>query len=163
MYCKQCGKKIDDNSQFCVYCGTPVRNPGQSTGEDDYFSDDPGASYSQQNNGQYNQQYGPQYGPPPQYGPYPYGQQEDNWTPTGKNTWGVLGFILALASIFFGFSFIVSIAALVVSIVGMTKRKQCTKYNGFAVAGIVISILTILLWVLFWVMIILLGEGIPMP
>jgi TM2 domain-containing membrane protein YozV len=32
MYCRNCGKQIDDNSAFCVYCGAtttnqPVANP----------------------------------------------------------------------------------------------------------------------------------------
>ena len=25
MYCKHCGKSIDDNSVFCTYCGKPVQ------------------------------------------------------------------------------------------------------------------------------------------
>jgi TM2 domain-containing membrane protein YozV len=29
MYCRNCGKQIDDNSAFCVYCGAPtVNQPG---------------------------------------------------------------------------------------------------------------------------------------
>ena len=29
MYCRNCGRQIDDNSAFCVYCGTATTNqPG---------------------------------------------------------------------------------------------------------------------------------------
>ena len=31
MYCKNCGKEIDDDASFCVYCGTPT---GKRAGED---------------------------------------------------------------------------------------------------------------------------------
>ena len=24
MFCKACGRKIDDDSEFCTYCGSPV-------------------------------------------------------------------------------------------------------------------------------------------
>jgi hypothetical protein len=26
MFCKECGKKIDDDSHFCSYCGTKIKN-----------------------------------------------------------------------------------------------------------------------------------------
>ena len=28
MYCYKCGKVIDDISQFCIFCGATVSNPG---------------------------------------------------------------------------------------------------------------------------------------
>ncbi len=34
MYCKNCGKKIDDQARFCVYCGAPQNNEGWDTGEE---------------------------------------------------------------------------------------------------------------------------------
>lgn len=164
MYCRHCGRKIDDDSQFCVYCGTAVNNPGQTADEDDYFSD-PNDSYSQ-NGQQYNQQYNQQYyGPPPQYGPPPYGPgpgQGDNWSSAEKNTWGLLGFIFALISLFFGFSFITGILGLVFSIIGVRNRKKCTKWNGFATAGLILSILALVLWILIYVLFFLL-EASMMP
>ena len=30
MYCKHCGREIDDNSSFCKYCGKPQDNPNNS-------------------------------------------------------------------------------------------------------------------------------------
>ena len=30
MYCKHCGKEIDDNSTFCKYCGKPQDNSNKS-------------------------------------------------------------------------------------------------------------------------------------
>lgn len=32
MYCKQCGKLINDNSVFCEYCGTKVDNVNTNSG-----------------------------------------------------------------------------------------------------------------------------------
>ena len=29
MFCKKCGKEIEDDSEFCVYCGTTVSVTGQ--------------------------------------------------------------------------------------------------------------------------------------
>lgn len=31
MYCKECGKEIDDNAAFCIYCGKPTANAGAAT------------------------------------------------------------------------------------------------------------------------------------
>lgn len=28
MYCKNCGKEIDNKAEICVHCGVPVDNPG---------------------------------------------------------------------------------------------------------------------------------------
>ena len=28
MYCKNCGKEIDDNANVCTYCGTPQGQGG---------------------------------------------------------------------------------------------------------------------------------------
>ena len=30
MYCKECGKEIDDSAAFCTYCGKPIANAGVS-------------------------------------------------------------------------------------------------------------------------------------
>lgn len=30
MFCRECGKEIDDNAAFCIYCGKPTANTGVS-------------------------------------------------------------------------------------------------------------------------------------
>ena len=38
MYCKHCGKQIDDDSAFCQYCGKSQRNPGADVQPPDFAS-----------------------------------------------------------------------------------------------------------------------------
>ena len=38
MFCKNCGKEIDDESKFCQYCGTAQKEPTSSNSENDNTS-----------------------------------------------------------------------------------------------------------------------------
>ncbi|MCW4385855.1 hypothetical protein OH146_08720 [Salinibacterium sp. SYSU T00001] len=62
--------------------------------------------------------------------------------PTAENpgkTLGIVGFILA---------FFVNIAGLIVSIIALVKSKKAGHGNGFAIAGIIVSILSIIAGIL---------------
>ena len=41
MFCKKCGKEIDDDSKFCSYCGAPVSADPVTTEADDADSSEP--------------------------------------------------------------------------------------------------------------------------
>lgn len=64
------------------------------------------------------------------------------------NGLGIAAFVVGLASLGLGEYFlIVSIVAFVLGIVAVVKRKNYTSCNGLAIAGLVISIVSILIWV----------------
>ena len=75
------------------------------------------------------------------------------------NITAIVGFVIGLASI--GLSYYLCIASLVgiiVSIVGLCMRKKY-RLNGFAIAGLVISVLSLLGWGFFWYVIIAIIKG----
>ena len=104
MYCKNCGKEIDDKAVICVHCGVAV---GEIAKEDEKI-----------------------------------------------NKFGIAGFVVSLLSLWFGIYFcIASIVGLVLSVVGVAKRKNCNSANGLATAGLVIGIVSTILWVLVWLLV----------
>lgn len=119
MFCKHCGTKLADDAMFCPVCGAKVNGAPAPQGEkDEFFQDVPSSSVNQQ----------PTYAPQqPTYAP----QQPNYAQPAKTNTMAIVGFVL---------SFFVALAGLICSIIGM---KQCNETKeggkGFAVAGIVIS------------------------
>jgi hypothetical protein len=62
MYCKKCGKQIEDNSKFCDYCGATTADesnrvqPGQAQGESPRQNYSPQQGYAQQQPGPVQQQ-----------------------------------------------------------------------------------------------------------
>ncbi len=66
------------------------------------------------------------------------------------NGFGLAGMVLGILSFLFGVLFCITpVVGLVLSIIGMAKRKAC-RLNGFAIAGLVLSIVTILIWGPYW-------------
>ena len=81
MYCKYCGKEIDESAKFCPYCGAHLENPsageqssnaGQQSGGQ--ASGDP-FGYAQGGQQPYNGQ--PPYNSQPPYNGQPYRNPED--------------------------------------------------------------------------------------
>lgn len=97
MFCKNCGKEIDDGAVVCPNCGVATENMAKSTAP----------------------------------------------VATQKNSMALAGFILALL----GFNLI----ALILSIVGLTNSKK-PEFNGdgrgFAIAGIVISSIYLVVFII---------------
>ncbi len=48
---------------------------------------------------------------------------------------------------------ITSIVGLILSIIGLNKVKECKSGKGFAIAGIIVSAVSLFFWGLFWLMI----------
>lgn len=102
MFCKNCGKEIDDKAELCVYCGVPTK----------------------------------------------YVVRENEKT----NGCAIAGLIISILSIWFGALFCISsVLGIILSVVGMKKSKVCTKYNGLAVAGLVIGIISLVIWGLVYI------------
>ncbi len=92
MYCKNCGKEIDDKAAICVYCGVPTSAYVRLDGQADI--------------------------------------------PEQNNVMAIVGFVL---------SFFVAVAGLICSIIGYRNvPKYGGKGRGFALAGIIISIVSII-------------------
>ena len=119
MFCKNCGKEIDDKALVCPYCGVQV----------DASKAEVATSSAKEE--------------------------------TRVNGLGIAGFAVGLASLGLGVFFVIaSIIALGLSIGGMIKRKSCNSCNGLAVAGLVISIISTVLWAFVWIITAALGAAI---
>ena len=141
MYCTHCGKQINDEAVVCPNCGVPTGNTGFDKANTGYQQpsgyQQPTGGYQQPNN--YYQPKGYMQGnqPAPQ--------------PVIRNVCGIIGFVFGLASLYFGlYMCITCIIALVLSIVGMVNRKKCNSCNGLTIAGLVLSIISFVIWGIVW-------------
>ena len=136
MFCRKCGKEIDDEAVVCPHCGVPTINYyGRGWGE---------ACTARPQAAQ------PVCATPPAAAEKP-------------NNLGIAAFVVSVASIWLGeLLCLPAIAGLILSIVAMKKRKDCNKYNGFAVAGLAVSIFATFLWVMVWTMVIILILSQPL-
>ena len=67
------------------------------------------------------------------------------------NGFGIAGFVVGLLSLGLGFYLCVaSIIGLSLSIVGMTQMKKCN-VNGLAIAGLILSIISLMFWLTIWI------------
>src|SRR4051794_14159264 len=89
----------------------------------------------------------PQQGPgqqpyPQQNAPYGYPGQPAPGQPVPGKTLGIVGFVLSLLGP-------LTVAGLIVSIIGMVQSKRANAKNGFALAGIIIGAVGTVLLILF--------------
>lgn len=118
MFCHKCGANIDDDSMFCPYCGTQTGTPSNT-------------AQQQQQQQYYQSPQQQQYYQNPQQQQYYQNPQQYNQAPAQQsNTIAIVGFVL---------SFIVAIAGLICSIKGYKAAKSGAPYGGLALAGIIIS------------------------
>lgn len=69
------------------------------------------------------------------------------------NIFGIIGFLIGLLSVYLSVYYcIASVVGIIFSIIGVCRWKKCT-HNGLAVAGLVISILTLVAWGVIWLFI----------
>lgn len=91
----------------------------------------------------------PQYAQQPAPAPNPQATQ-----PVAKkvNGLGIAGFVVALLSLWLGVYFcIASIIGLTLSAVAMGLRKRYNSCNGLAIAGLVIGIISVVIWGIIWI------------
>ena len=131
-FCAKCGSQMDDAQRFCPGCGFDM-GAGQNT------------SVSYYNGGQ-DQYYGGQ-----QQSPYDYGYMQPGVSSYRKtNAMGIVSLICSLVGLFF-LGPILEPLAIIFGGVGIS---QCNKYpnlytgKGFAVAGLVIGIIGLVIGLL---------------
>ncbi len=97
MFCKNCGKEINDEAVVCPNCGVATEKMAQTSAP----------------------------------------------VPAQKNTIALVGFILSILEF--------NVIALILSIIGLTNSRK-PEYNGdgkgFAIAGIIISCITTVFWII---------------
>ncbi|MCD8295423.1 MAG: zinc-ribbon domain-containing protein [Clostridia bacterium] len=135
MYCKYCGKIIDDYATVCSKCGQAVENPKVR----------PVAQAQMP------------YPPQTQADADQVSQAETIDTPAEetpvkkkKNGFGIAGFVFAILGIIF--TVIFNLLAVIFSAIGVGKRRKYTSRNGLAVAGLVIGLVLLIVWVAVFVL-----------
>lgn len=70
--------------------------------------------------------------------------QPSNESNGSNNNLALAGFIVSLCSLFINFAGIVGLVATILSAIGLSKVKSTGKGRGFAIAGLVIGIISII-------------------
>ncbi len=170
MFCPNCGSQADDNAKFCTVCGAVLPHLDEPKPQSDnntvqtaeskapfgaayenpprpanapvdnspfgaaYETPQTMQQYNRPNNyNPYNNPYNTPYNGPYNNNPPPYQPQYNSAPAENNNTIALVGFIL---------SFFVPIAGLICSIIGLRNVKVTGKRKGLAIAGIVISAVT---------------------
>lgn len=112
MYCKNCGKQIDDKAVICPHCGVAT---------DEYALNAQPAVQTTKTNG-----------------------------------FAIAGFVLSLIGISLGYyTFdLVPLLGLIFSIIGLVKSKTYGSGKGLSIAGLVISIVMFVIWLILIILII---------
>ena len=139
--CEECGAEISDKADFCPHCGYK-RQAAQQNTQAQLVSLTPNQPFSQnQAQGQYQPPYyNPYYNP--NYEHYTYNR--NRYIQGNANVFGIIGFILSLASLFLSLWGIIPITGLVFSIIGLIIGKQQFQKTGLALSGIIISSISLL-------------------
>ena len=119
MYCYNCGKEIHNDTVICPNCGARQPGPGYSGNN---YSSNGSSGYS------YNRNYS-SYNNTVHY-----------------NTCCDVGFIVSIVSVFVRLHGLVPAAGILVSVMGLLDyKKRGEKGKGLAAAGIVISVLSLII------------------
>lgn len=132
MYCSHCGKQIDDGVSFCPECGAKVGAPAEQPQQDAPRV--------------YCKNCGREISPDAALCPY-CGAKVEPQNKKPINALGIAGFVLSILSLWGGSVFVVPIVGLILSAIGVAQREKYSS-NAFATAGLVISIVTLVFWVL---------------
>ena len=88
----------------------------------------------------------------------PHAEQREN---KPVNILAIVGMVLGILSFWLGFLYcILPIVALILSICSFKKVKQLNSVRGFAIAGLVTSIISLCIWLFAWIMAILPNSAI---
>ena len=125
--CTNCGKGIAENTRFCPFCGAPC-SEGASSGQP--YQDD--QQSTRRADGVYD--------------------QPNTAASSGADGLSIAGLVLGIVAIVFAFipsvyfiSWILGVIGIIISAVAISKSKGAGRKNGFAVAGLVTSIVALAL------------------
>lgn len=128
MYCRKCGKQIDDEAVVCPHCGVLAIRRGA---------------------GFYGQPAQPVQ--PVRYYNASVQQPVQTAEQKSKNAMGVAGFVVGLISLIFGMYFCIpAVVAFIMSVFAVIDRKKYERCNGLAIAGLVISSVSLAVWFSLW-------------
>ena len=107
MFCKNCGKVIDDNAVVCPNCGIQVKEIKSETAVSSVKH---------------------------------------------VNGLGIAAFVVSLLSLWLGMYFVIaSLVGLGLSIGAMVLHNKYNSCNGLAIAGLVLSIISTVIWLIVWI------------
>ena len=156
-YCEYCGRELQEGQKFCASCGAPTQETRQGGAE----TQQPGGAYQQTQQQTYGQQSYGQQQPYGQYQQQPYDQHQQpyGYAYPGQDTRKTSGFaIAALVCSLVGLLFFGIILEPLAIIFGAVGLNQCNKQpgqfkgKGLAIAGLVLGIILLLLFILFLAM-----------
>ena len=129
MYCRKCGKEIDDEAVVCPHCGVlAVKRGAGFYGQPVQYNNAPVQQSVQQ---------------PVQIIQQPVQATEQKST----NGLGIAGFVIGLISLIGGmYLCIPSVAGFIFSVFAVINRKRYKSCNGLAIAGLVISSVSLAFW-----------------
>ena len=128
MYCKNCGYKLGDGSEFCPNCGKKV----ELTTSESFSAEKDANVKSVVVSGENGRER-------------PVNAEK----PKGVNGLAIAGFVISLLSLGLGYYYaIASVLGLVLSAVAVGTRKKYSSCNGLAVAGLIIGIISTVIWVI---------------
>ena len=124
--CASCGGMLEDNYNVCPFCGANVGN-------------EPAA----QNGG-----YDPQVNAPQNAAPQSYAAVPAPAVQKPTNSMGIAGMVIGILSYCFCWvpvlGLILGLIGVILSGVGMSRKERC-RLNGFAIAGLILSIIAMVL------------------
>ena len=119
MFCKHCGKEIDDRAEICPYCGVSTKKQGKFCAYCGNEVEDNAVIC-------------------PYCGVRLCGER--------TNGLGIAGFVLSLVSLIYGIILVFQSIAFVFAVIAVCGRKKYSRANGLAVAGLVISCVSVVLY-----------------
>lgn len=129
MFCKECGCKLDDGSDFCPNCGKKIERSAEPTQAEDISimktADEKSVAITANDENR--------------------AQPADarKIEPKGVNGLAIAGFVVSLLSLGLGYFYaIASVIGLILSAVSMGMRKKYASCNGLGIAGLVIGIIS---------------------
>lgn len=159
MNCINCGKELPEGSAFCEQCGAPQ----QAEAQQPQYQQPPQPQYQQPQyqQPQYQQPLYP-YNPAYQQGGQYYVDPNAMVAQRPMDAISVVGFICSLATwlfsilsnasgVFAVFTLISLVVGLVFSPIGISRTKIRFKGRGLAIAGLVISLLYLLLFIIVFI------------
>lgn len=124
MYCPSCGKEVNEEHNFCKYCGSNLKEKEQEEVETIIVED-------------------------PKIIDMKETKTEVKNEEKDYNICAILGFIAGIISIFFSFYGLINTAAIVLSAVALNQIKKTGEQGkGLAIAGLITSIVSIVLFIL---------------
>ena len=155
MFCKNCGEELEANVTYCKKCSAPVENANYSV-VDITPTNNNNCPPNNYNNGYPPNNYNGYSANPNSYPPNNYNVYNNTYINVAQkmNPMCLAGFIISIVSWFLTLFGIVSITAIILSVVGLVQVNNDPvnqKGKGLAIAGIIIGSISAL--VAFWALV----------